>query len=257
MAATAQPQPFVLPAKNVESDISRMVVCKTQLGSRNVTDKMLPYVYRRALEGHHIINLAYTVEKVYLAARIIAAIPTKSDVCAVGARPYANRPVLKFANYTGASAAAGRWTPGTLTNQITQKFMEPRVVIISDPGIDAQAIKEAARANIIVVAFCNTDSPLSFVDVAIPCNNRSAESIGLMYWLLAREVLYLRGELSRSDPWDVMPDMFFHKTTSDVEKLEEAAEANQEEAAEGEVGEGEVEAVPEQSQDWAAATSWN
>lgn len=82
---------------------------------------MLPYVFKRASEGHHIINLGHTEEKIHIAARIIAAVPTKADVCAVGVRPYAGRPVLKFAHYTGATAAAGRWTPGTLTNQITQK----------------------------------------------------------------------------------------------------------------------------------------
>lgn len=94
---------------------------QTQIGSKNIDVKMQSYVYKRAAGGHHIINLAHTLEKLHVAARIIAAVPNKSDVCAIGARPYANRPVMKFANYCGATAAAGRWTPGTLTNQITQK----------------------------------------------------------------------------------------------------------------------------------------
>lgn len=214
---------------------------------------MMSAVFKRAAEGHHIINLAQTIEKIALAARVIAAVPNRGDVCAVGARPYANRPVLKFAAYTGASPAAGRWTPGTLTNQITQKFMEPRVVVISDPLVDAQAIRECARANIIVVAFCNTDSPLRYVDIAIPCNNRSAQSLGLMYWLLARELMYLRGELTRAEQWSVMPDMFMHKDTAEMEKSEEAGEG---EGAEGEATEAEPAVHQDANADWASNGNW-
>eukprot|EP01055_Gregarina_sp_Pseudo9_P002048 Gregarina_sp_Pseudo_9__2047@NODE_2419_length_1002_cov_559_492212_g2226_i0_p1_GENE_NODE_2419_length_1002_cov_559_492212_g2226_i0NODE_2419_length_1002_cov_559_492212_g2226_i0_p1_ORF_typecomplete_len261_score47_67Ribosomal_S2/PF00318_20/5_3e48_NODE_2419_length_1002_cov_559_492212_g2226_i0122904 len=235
----SSPKQWTLPSKNVEQDISKMVICKTQIGSKNVDDKMRDYTFRRSAEGHHIINLAYTLEKLHLAARVLAAVPNPADICAIGARPYAQRPVLKFANYTQATAVAGRWTPGTLTNQITQKFMEPRVVIISDPLVDAQAIRECARANIIVIAFCNTDSPLRYVDIAIPCNNKGADSLGLMFWMLARELRYLRNDMPREQAWEVMPDMFFHRDASDLERPEfEAGETGAEgaEAAEGETG---------------------
>eukprot|EP01054_Gregarina_sp_Poly1_P000473 Gregarina_sp_Poly_1__472@NODE_1112_length_5051_cov_170_608146_g771_i0_p3_GENE_NODE_1112_length_5051_cov_170_608146_g771_i0NODE_1112_length_5051_cov_170_608146_g771_i0_p3_ORF_typecomplete_len260_score35_42Ribosomal_S2/PF00318_20/1_9e4640S_SA_C/PF16122_5/0_12_NODE_1112_length_5051_cov_170_608146_g771_i038084587 len=230
---------WMAPVRAVEADLAKMVVCKTQIGSKNVDDKMRDYTFKRSSEGHHIINLAFTLEKIYLAARVLAAVPIPTDICAIGARPYAQRPVLKFAHYTQATAVAGRWTPGTLTNQITQKFMEPRVVVISDPMVDAQAIRECARANIIVIAFCNTDSPLRYVDIAIPCNNKGADSLGLMFWMLAREVRYLRNDLPREQAWDVMPDMFFHRDPTDLEKPEfETGEGAAEgaENVEGEVG---------------------
>lgn len=133
------------------------------------------------------------------------------------------------------------------------RFMEPRVVIVSDPLIDAQAIRECARANITVIAFCNTDSPLRYVDVAIPCNNKGAESLGLMFWLLAREVKYLRGEVSRSEQWGIMPDMFIHRETTEPEKMEEGADA-EEDAAEGaEAMEGDA-AVTQEAGEWS--TEW-
>ena len=87
-------------------------------------------------------------EKIVLAARIIAAIDNPADVCVISARPYGQRAVLKFAAHTGAGAIAGRFTPGNFTNYITKSFKEPRVIIVTDPRVDHQAIREAAYVNI-------------------------------------------------------------------------------------------------------------
>ena len=102
--------------------------------------------------------------------------------------------------YVGCSPIAGRFTPGAFTNQIQAAFREPRLLVISDPRSDHQPITEGSYANIPVIGFCNTDSPTKFIDVAIPCNNKSPHSIGLMWWMLAREVLRLRGSISRGMP---------------------------------------------------------
>lgn len=215
--------PSVLAA--TEQDIQSMLAAGTHLGTKNMEVVMNPYVWKRRNDGIHIINIGKTWEKMVFAARIIAAIENPADVCVISARPYGQRAALKFAQYTGAQAIAGRFTPGTLTNYITRSFREPRLIIVTDPRTDHQAIKEASYVNIPIIAFADTDSPLRYVDVAIPQNNKSKHSIGLGYWMLAREVLRLRGTIARTAPWSVMVDMFFYRDPEEAEKEAEAAAA--------------------------------
>jgi len=209
------------PFPLVDEDLTKILAATAHLGSQNLNFQMEQYVFKRTRARTCLFNVRKMWDKLVLAARAVAAIENPADVCIISARQLGQRAVLKYARYTGATPIAGRFTPGSFTNQIQQAFKEPRLIIVLDPIADHQPITEASYCNIPVIAFTTSDNPMRYVDIAIPCNNRGAQSIGLMVWFLAREVLRIRGEIPRSEPWSVMPDMFFYRKAEEVVKEEQ------------------------------------
>ncbi|KAF0891296.1 hypothetical protein E2562_009472 [Oryza meyeriana var. granulata] len=208
-----------------EQDIQMMLAADVHLGTKNCDFQMERYVFKRRSDGIYIINLGKTWEKLQLAARVIVAIENPQDIIVQSARPYGQRAVLKFAQYTGAHAIAGRHTPGTFTNQLQTSFSEPRLLILTDPRTDHQPIKESALGNIPTIAFCDTDSPMRYVDIGIPANNKGRNSIGCLFWLLARMVLQMRGTILPGHKWDVMVDLFFYRDPEEAKEQEEVPAA--------------------------------
>jgi len=204
-------------------DIKKMLACEVHRGSTNLDSNMERYIWQRRSDGHYIFNLQKTWEKLVLAARAIVAVENPQDVAIISARQFGQRAVLKFSHYAGVRAISGRFTPGTFTNQIQKKYIEPRLLLVTDAYADGQALVESSYVNLPTIAFVNSEQSVKNVDIVIPCNNKSRHSIGLMYWLLCREVLRLRGVISRAEPWDVMVDLFFYRDPDEIEKEEEEA----------------------------------
>jgi len=239
-----------------EEDVMKMLAATVHIGSQNCDFQMQQYVYKQRHDGLYVINLKKTWEKLLLAARAIVAIENPADICVISSRTYGQRAILKFASATGATPIAGRFTPGAFTNQIQAAFREPRLLIVTDPRADHQPITESAYVNIPLIALCNTDSPLRYVDICIPCNNKSKHSVGLLWWLLAREVLRLRGTIPQSQPWDVMCDLYFYRDQDEIEKDEQAAaEKEHQKDIEIEASQPDWGVQEASGQDWAAESA--
>jgi len=206
------------PLAMKEEDLKLLLTANVHVGTKNCDSQMERYVWRRRQDGIHIVNLGKTWEKLMLAARVIVAIENPQDVVVCASRPYGQRAVFKFAQHTGSQYIGGRYTPGTFTNHHCKVYLEPRLLIVTDPLSDHQSVLEASYCNIPVIALIDTDASTRNVDIAIPCNNKGKQAIGLMYWLLAREVNRMRGAINRVDPWGVAVDLFIYRDPEEAEK---------------------------------------
>jgi small subunit ribosomal protein S2 len=172
-----------------------MLSAGVHIGTRMKTRDMEPFIYRVRPDGLFVLDVQKTDERIRVAAKFLARFePAKVAVAA--SRLYAHEPVRKFCELTGAIPIIGRFIPGLLSNPLYANRIDPEVIVVSDPRADTQAVKEASRVGIPIVALCSTDNEFSGVDLIIPTNNKGRRALAVIYWLLARQVLRERGELS-------------------------------------------------------------
>jgi small subunit ribosomal protein S2 len=144
--------------------------------------------------GLHIIDVNKTDERIRVVSKFLSNYEP-NRILVVSARQYGQRPARKFAQSIGAKQIVGRFIPGTLTNPRLRTYMEPEVIMVTDPAADSQALSEAVKSGLPVVAICDANNRLRNVDLALPANNKGRRSLALVYWLLAREMLKIKGTL--------------------------------------------------------------
>ena len=172
-----------------------MLSAGVHIGTRMKTRDMEPFIYRVRPDGLFVLDVQKTDERIRIAAKFLARFePAKVAVAA--SRLYAHEPVRKFCELTGAVPIIGRFIPGLLSNPLYAKRIDPEVIVVSDPRADTQAVKEASKVGIPIVALCSTDNEFAGVDLIIPTNNKGRRALAVIFWLLARQVLRERGELS-------------------------------------------------------------
>ena len=168
---------------------------------------MEPYVYKVRDDGLRILNVNMTSEKIVETAKFQKDYEPK-DVLVVSARQYGWKPAKKFADACGFECIAGRFTPGRLTNPEMRFFIEPKIIILTDPAAAAQAFREAVNIKVPVIAMCDANNLTTNIDIIIPGNNKGRRSLALIYWLLSREILRIRGALGPEEDLEETIDDF-------------------------------------------------
>lgn len=178
----------------------RQVLVKNgaHIGAQRNVKPMGKFVFRVRPDGLSIINVQLIIDRLKVAAKMIAAMP-REDVVVIANKEQAFKPAGKFAEVIGVSSEIGRFLPGTMTNPEQEYFIEPRLVFIADTFGDKQAMEEAFQMRIPVIALASTNNTYNKVDLVIPCNNKGRRSLAAIYWLLAQEVLKARGDLAGDD----------------------------------------------------------
>ena len=196
-------------------DIKKMVLSTgIRVGTQVKTKFMIPFITKASPEGLYMLDLDITLEKIKTAAKFINRLGTDKLIVCSG-RQYANTPIEKFCEMLDTKKLLGRFLPGTLTNPSLPYYIEPKLVLISDPQVDEQAIIEATNAGIPIIGIANTDNITSKLDVVIPANNRGRKALATVYWLLVRQILIERGELKEDDPMKYQIDDFETKITEE------------------------------------------
>ena len=170
------------------------------IGAKFKTKFMEEYIYKIRPDGLSVLNISKIDEKLRLAGQMLSKYE-QDKVLAVCRRDNGHKAFKAFAKATGAKTIAGRYFPGTLTNPAYVNFYEPEIVLVSDPWLDRQVIKDAQQAGIPVIALCDTNNTTNNLDLVIPCNNKGNKSLSLIMFVLAREYLRNRGIIQKTaDP---------------------------------------------------------
>ena len=177
------------------------------IGTQQKSASMRKFVYKVRYDGLHVLNIKETDRRIRLAAKFLAGMAPEK-ILAVSQRQYGQKPVKVFAKAIGAVSYSERFVPGCLTNPNLAEYIEPKVLVVTDPATDQQALSEAVSIGIPVVGLCDVNNETRNVDLVIPGNNKGRVALATIYWLLAREVLKARGGEGAGTPYELTVEDF-------------------------------------------------
>jgi small subunit ribosomal protein S2 len=177
------------------------------IGTRQKTADIKEFIYKVRNDGLYIIDVKKTDERIKAAAKFLAKYDP-ANVLVVSVRQYGQKPVRKLGETTGIQILDGRFQPGTLTNPNAKTFLEPEIILLTDPLADIQALHEAKNIGIPVLALCDTNNETKYIDYVIPTNNKGRRALALIYWLLARAILREQGKIQSDDEFKATVEDF-------------------------------------------------
>lgn len=203
----------------IPTDYSKLMIAATcHLGGQSLNHKMSEYSFGRRNDKVFVFNLQKTWDKLVLAAQIIVSYKNRKDIVVVSSKKFGYKPAGIFAKAVGATHITTNFVPGTFTNKSSTKgITEPRLIITVDPFTDKQTICEASYINVPCISLANTDNDIELIDCVIPCNNRSATSIGAIFFILGQLVKYMQGDIELSDEIRLLADAYFYRDPAEIE----------------------------------------
>ncbi len=206
------PTPMALPSdRRGEGDLlipeDTYLTSGVHIGTQQKSASMRKFIFKIRYDGLYVLDIKETDHRIRLAAKFLSRFPA-DKILAVSQRQYGQKPVRVFAKQVGAITLAERFVPGSLTNPNLPGFVEPKVLVVSDPATDMQALSEALSVGIPVVGFCDVNNDTRYVDLVIPANNKGRASLATLYWLLSRELLREQGKLTPESPFTLTVDDF-------------------------------------------------
>jgi len=164
------------------------------IGTQQKSSSMKRFIYKVRADGLYVLDIKKTDTRIREAAKFLAKYEA-DKILIVAARQYGQKPARLFGKTIGAQVLAGRFVPGTLTNPELRQFVQPKVLFVTDPAADQQALREALNVGIPVAGLCDANNETRDVDLVVPTNNKGRRALATVYWLLTREVLKARGEV--------------------------------------------------------------
>jgi len=177
------------------------------IGTQQKSADMKEFIFKVRTDGLYVLDVKKTDERIRIAAKFMSRVDS-SRILIVSARQYGQKPAKMFGKAIGAMTVAGRFVPGSLTNPILPKFVEPEMLFVTDPAADEQALKEALNVGIPIVGICDANNETKYVDLVIPSNNKGRRALATVYWLLTREVLKAKGQLQTDDDFKMTVEEF-------------------------------------------------
>ncbi|MBD3309667.1 30S ribosomal protein S2 [Candidatus Woesearchaeota archaeon] len=177
------------------------------IGTKFKTRYMDQFIYKTRPDGLSILNLQKIDERLKVAANMLSHYAPE-EILVVSRRENGWKSIRVFGEVTGINVFPGRYPPGILTNPMLEDFMEIKLILVTDSWPDRNALNDAIKIGIPVIALCDTNNQSNNIDLVVPCNNKGKKSLGLIFWILAREYMRKRGLIGEKEELKQSADDF-------------------------------------------------
>jgi small subunit ribosomal protein S2 len=195
-------------AENLLVPLDSYLKVGLHIGTKYKTKYMEPFIYKIRPDGLSVLNVQKINDRIGIAVKFLATY-NPGEILLVCRRENGHRAIKMCAKLTGMKVYAGRYPPGILTNPSLENFQEAKILVVSDPWVDKNAVRDAVSAGVPIIALCDTNNEANNLDLVVPCNNKGRKSLALFYYILAKEYLKIKGEIKSDSEFTAKLEEFY------------------------------------------------